>query len=347
MPEAVAVTGYQLATGNDTASSPDRNPEDWNLYGSEDGENWNLIHAVTGDEVLLAENELPFDFMLEKAAPAYKFFKYEITKSGGDLIQLGSLNLIYDGAEAAEGETVAPVEVTKPEPEKIDAAAAENGVLESLGGFSGETADKLFDNDTATKWCLNNAAPVFVTWKTDAVKATGYEIVTANDNAENPGRNPGAWTLYGSNDYENWTALDAVEADNVLQDVNFTPFTFAIDAPAEYTYYKFEVTSIVGGGVMQISNLNLLTGDVTPSAPAAEAPAEEETEAPAEETEAPETEAPETEAPETEAPETEAPETEAPETEAPAAEGGCGSFIGGGMIVIMAILGTAWISKRK
>ena len=82
-------------------------------------------------------------------------------------------------------------------------------------------------------------------------------------------------------------------------------------------------------------------------APETAAPETEAPETAAPETEAPETEAPETEAPETAAPETEAPETSAPETEAPAAEGGCGSFIGGGLVVITAILGTAWISKRK
>ena len=73
------------------------------------------------------------------------------------------------------------------------------------------------------------------------------------------------------------------------------------------------------------------------------APVEPET------TVAPETEAPETEAPATEAPETEAPAaTEAPEvTEAPAVEkSGCGSMISGAAVIV-ALLGTAIVFKKK
>lgn len=73
------------------------------------------------------------------------------------------------------------------------------------------------------------------------------------------------------------------------------------------------------------------------------APVEPET------TVAPETEAPETEAPTTEAPETEAPAaTEAPEvTEAPAVEkSGCGSMISGAAVIV-ALLGTAIVFKKK
>lgn len=84
-------------------------------------------------------------------------------------------------------------------------------------------------------------------------------------------------------------------------------------------------------------------------APAAEEPVEE---APVEEEPAAEEEVPAAEEPTAEEPsETEAAseeETAAPETTAaPAEEGGCGSFIGGGAVVIAAILGAAWVSKRK
>ena len=175
--------------------------------------------------------------------------------------------------------------------------APANGVIDSTAPVSdAENASMLFDNDETTKLCVTTGAPVFVTWKTDATTATGYEIVTANDNAQYNGRNPKSWTLSGSNDGENWTVIDAVEADTVLQDVNFTPFTFAIDAPAEYTYYKFEVSELVNGTVFQMSGLNLLTGAVTPSA----APAEEVVETPVEEVvDTPVVEEPVVEAPQT------------------------------------------------
>ena len=58
--------------------------------------------------------------------------------------------------------------------------------------------------------------------------------------------------------------------------------------------------------------------------------------------------------PEPEAPAAEEPAAETPAAETPAAEkpaeakkSGCGSMIGGGMIVLVAVLGSAWISKRR
>lgn len=78
---------------------------------------------------------------------------------------------------------------------------------------------------------------------------------------------------------------------------------------------------------------------------AGETTAEETTAAP--ETQAPETQAPETQAPETQAPETNAPETKAPaQTEAPKSEGGCGGMLAGS-VVIVALLGTALVFKKK
>ena len=150
-------------------------------------------------------------------------------------------------------------------------AAPAYGIIEATEGFANEGAENLLDGDETTKWCMNVPAPVYAIWNVEApVYVTGYEIVTANDNASNPGRNPGSWVLYGSNDGSNWTAIDTVENDTVLQDVDFTTFTFDADAAGEYSYFKFEATSIVGGGVMQISGINLLTG----AAPAADDVAE-------------------------------------------------------------------------
>ncbi|MBQ4591862.1 MAG: hypothetical protein IJP32_12120 [Clostridia bacterium] len=219
-------------------------------------------------------------------------FTLEMLKSGSVTVSYCSVNICEEGWDSDDGahalwgtynyqaQYIGVNEWFSAPAAVITEAPAEpaNGIIEATEGFANEGAENLLDGDETTKWCMNAAAPVYAIWKTDAVTATGYEIVTANDNAANPGRNPGSWVLYGSNDGAAWTAIDTVEADNILQDVDFTTFIFAIDAPAEYSYYKFEATSIVGGGVMQISGINLLTGDVTPSeapAPVVEEVAEE------------------------------------------------------------------------
>ena len=91
-----------------------------------------------------------------------------------------------------------------------------------------------------------------------------------------------------------------------------------------------------------VENAEETTAEETTAAPETQAP---ETQAP--ETQAPETQAPETTVEETKAPETQAPETKAPaQTEAPKAEGGCGGMIAGGVVVV-ALLGTALVFKKR
>ena len=239
-------------------------------------------------------------------------------------------------------------------------------VLEGSGGFSGEGHENLFDGDTATKWCANMSGTLYVIFKTDSpVFVSGFDIITANDNADSNGRNPKNWTLYGCNDYvpgsvqesttkgdedttywddesttywgdedttywgdetttsgdedttywddesttywgdenttywydesttyssiarefavsansesssstdeENttsnygdsgssasWTPIYAVTDDTVLQDKNFTKYSYVFEKETTaYQYYKLEITKTQGAGVMQMSEFAL------------------------------------------------------------------------------------------
>ena len=47
MGTATNFNGYDWATGGDTATYPERNPDDWNIYISNDGTNWTLVDTVT------------------------------------------------------------------------------------------------------------------------------------------------------------------------------------------------------------------------------------------------------------------------------------------------------------
>ena len=98
MPAEIAITGYQLVTGDDTAGNPGRNPVDWTLSGSTDGSTWEVIDQKTGDSTLTSENLKAFDFWLDQPAPAYMYFKFECpTAADGSLMQLASINLLADG----------------------------------------------------------------------------------------------------------------------------------------------------------------------------------------------------------------------------------------------------------
>ena len=93
---------------------------------------------------------------------------------------------------------------------------------------------------------------------------TGYKISTANDNAQYTGRNPKAWTLYGSAvdsnpgvDDPSWEVIASVSSDTQLRDVNYTTYTYKLPKETEKAYqsFKWVITARGGGGnnVIQVS----------------------------------------------------------------------------------------------
>ena len=93
---------------------------------------------------------------------------------------------------------------------------------------------------------------------------TGYKISTANDNASFAGRNPKAWTLYGSvadsnpgKEDASWEVIAAVTNDTKLKDVNYTTYTYTLptETAKAYQSFKWVITERKGGGnnVIQVS----------------------------------------------------------------------------------------------
>ena len=133
-------------------------------------------------------------------------------------------------------------------------------------GFNGENYPNLFDNNVQTKWCVNlgkYAQPQVVFKSSKKGEVRGYTITTANDNDPSEGRNPFSWQLYGGTSADGeWTLIDEVTNDTVLQDVNFTPFTFKIAElnATQFDHFKWVVTNVRENdwAVMQASEFKLL-----------------------------------------------------------------------------------------
>ena len=150
----------------------------------------------------------------------------------------------------------------------------------TAGAGENEDPGSLIDGDAGTKWCVTGFESAYIIFSTDSpVNVSGYSITTGNDNAENHGRNPKNWTLYGCNEEnpgrysESWTAIHSVTNDIVLQDVNNTTYNFAFDNnETEYQYYKLEITAIRGGDVMQMSEFALVSCNHSWSEPVTTAP---------------------------------------------------------------------------
>ena len=131
-------------------------------------------------------------------------------------------------------------------------------------GFTDETYAKLFDGKKTegdfSKWCCKisgSANVIFAASK--AGVPVGYTITTGNDNFTSKGRNPMSWKLYGNNvgkDGE-WTLIQEVNNDTKLQDVNYTSYDFTCGGGKSYKYFKWEISAIHSGDVLQVGELEL------------------------------------------------------------------------------------------
>ena len=131
-------------------------------------------------------------------------------------------------------------------------------------GFTNETYAKLFDGkkteDNFSKWCCkfsSSANVIFAASK--AGVPVGYTITTGDDNFTSKGRNPMSWKLYGNNvgkDGE-WTLIQEVNNDTKLQDVNYTSYDFTCGVGKSYKYFKWEISAIHSGDVLQVGEFEL------------------------------------------------------------------------------------------
>lgn len=114
------------------------------------------------------------------------------------------------------------------------------------------------DGNVGTKFGTGDKPNWVVIKASEPVYLNGYTIITANDNEAYKGRNPKDWTLEGSTDKYHWTLITEVKDDEVLQDVNFTPFDFDAKSIEAFTYFRFTVKATQDAGAyMQYSELHL------------------------------------------------------------------------------------------
>ncbi len=231
LPESTSITGYTLVTGNDTKTYFGRNPHSWTLYGcnsatvpGKDSASWKVIDNVTDDTTLKAQNTASFEFKLSSPAPEYKYYKFQVNQSKG-MIQLAEL--ILNSGNSSH--------------------ISQKYISGSKGFNAQENADSLFDRNGSTKWCTSNSQPYVIFEISQPVSATGYYMVTGNDNSQYPNRNPNSWSIYGCNsnsipdkDYEGWNQIASVTNDTVLRNANTNQFFFRIQNESpEYKYYMF------------------------------------------------------------------------------------------------------------
>lgn len=132
-----------------------------------------------------------------------------------------------------------------------------SNISSSPTGNGGETADKLFDNNTSSsKLCVsNNAKTVTIYVSTNVpIIVNSYSWWTGNDTSGNTGRNPNYFKIEGSTDGSNWYVIDERSngswptTNNTQVDV-----TGMNGAGRAGRYNRFRITSTCSGGTWQAS----------------------------------------------------------------------------------------------
>lgn len=103
--KSTVVTGYTFTTGNDTDTSPYRNPRSWVLMGSNDYNEdtkegrWDKLHSMTNDITMEGKSFTPYSFEFENSTK-YQYYKLVINESwGDDLVQLCELEFSCSDCE--------------------------------------------------------------------------------------------------------------------------------------------------------------------------------------------------------------------------------------------------------
>ena len=123
-------------------------------------------------------------------------------------------------------------------------------------------ASKAFDGnraDTNGRWLSSIGDHMYLVYRfNDATAVNAIRVWNGSDSAggwNSTGRAPKTWTFSGSNDGETWTTLDT-EANVPWTKANeFQTFGFSNVTP--YSKYQIEVTGVVGGSRMTITEIEL------------------------------------------------------------------------------------------
>ena len=155
--------------------------------------------------------------------PGYRYYQFAIEATAGNThIQLSEFDLLdQNGIEITPLTTYA----------------------HTGDSFNGEEQEKLFDDNTNTKYCGNFSAGTTLYIFIDAgkrVSLSGYRMTTGSDTGKYPDRNPTSWSLLGSNTQSSqpddavWTLLDHHENDNTLSAYDRASYNFFLTYQPNY-----------------------------------------------------------------------------------------------------------------
>ncbi len=178
-----------------------------------------------------------------------------------------------EACSAAEARNIADVlsfKTTLPESEQISTELAETvkadgtkipvtdiSTNKASGDIWGDGAPaNAFDGRLDTKFG-GNGTTVTLSWKADNSTVTHYSLTSATDDISFR-RIPLGWTLLGSKDGKQYTVIDHVSVgEGGMGNMRQVSGTYAVDTPAEYSYYRLDVISSKTAGGVSLAEVEL------------------------------------------------------------------------------------------
>lgn len=242
--EAHAVSSLFITSANDADG---RDPENFNVVASNDGENWVTLASFIGEsfDERFQRKEFRFGNGIE-----YSHYRLNITKNKGDdtLMQIAEIQLVGPIYES----------VDHTDPVGTGTITARN----RIGDAEAETM--AFDNDPNTKWLDHNdwsgapteEDPSWVQIDFPAAVAVNVLGITSANDAD--GRDPENFNLVGSNDGgTTWVVLGEWLGESF--DERFERKLLSVDNALAFETYRLNITKNKGDDtLMQVAEIEFI-----------------------------------------------------------------------------------------
>src|SRR6266508_2675384 len=240
-----AVVHYALTSANDV---PERDPRNWTLQGSQDGQSWATLDSRSGQVFTARSQRKEYRF---SNTTGYLYYRLNITaNNGAAIVQLAELEL-------ADSDTSPTRAISGSIAGKVAEIAASGEYAQA-----GEVKENLNDGDASTKWLVFTST-AWAQYRLSAPAAVvHYALTSANDVPE---RDPRNWTLQGSQDGQSWATLDSRSGEVFTARSQRKEYRFS--NTTGYLYYRLNITANNGAAITQLAEWELADSDTSATAP--------------------------------------------------------------------------------
>ncbi|WP_339617723.1 di-heme oxidoredictase family protein [uncultured Gilvimarinus sp.] len=209
------------------------NANEYEIQGSNDGNTWSTIATRSGGAFGDRTDTVP-------VSGNYRYVRmHGVSRSAGNNWGYSIWEMEVYGAPVSQG---SEVELTNL-----------GGMISSQYADSpaGEGHGDAVDNNVNTKYLTFHNASWLQYEMAEPYVVKRYSISSANDSPE---RDPASWTLQGSNDGNNWTAIDARINEDFANRHQTREFAFS--NTTAYRYYRLDMSNN-SGNILQLSEFEL------------------------------------------------------------------------------------------